>query len=83
MQIELKRIQQRTGITFIYVTHDQEEALSMSDTVVVMDAGKIQPVSYTHLFLLSWNLLLYTASIFQTSWLPARSSCPTSPTSSV
>ena len=37
MQNELKRIQQATGITFIYVTHDQEEALSMSDTVVVMD----------------------------------------------
>ena len=39
MQNELKRIQQATGITFIYVTHDQEEALSMSDTVVVMDKG--------------------------------------------
>ena len=37
MQIELKRIQQRTGITFIYVTHDQEEALTMSDRVVVMN----------------------------------------------
>ena len=44
MQIELKRIQQTTGITFIYVTHDQEEALSMSDTVVVMDKGKIQQI---------------------------------------
>ena len=39
MQNELKRIQQAMGITFIYVTHDQEEALSMSDTVVVMDKG--------------------------------------------
>ena len=44
MQMELKNIQQRTGITFIYVTHDQEEALSMSDTVVVMDSGKIQQI---------------------------------------
>lgn len=44
MQNELKRIQQQTGITFIYVTHDQEEALSMSDTVVVMDKGKIQQI---------------------------------------
>ena len=44
MQIELKRIQQTTGITFIYVTHDQEEALSMSDTVVVMDKGRIQQI---------------------------------------
>ncbi len=44
MQMELKNIQQRTGITFIYVTHDQEEALSMSDTVVVMDSGEIQQI---------------------------------------
>ena len=44
MQNELKRIQQSLGITFVYVTHDQEEALAMSDTVVVMDAGKIQQI---------------------------------------
>ncbi len=44
MQIELKRIQRQTGITFIYVTHDQEEALSMSDTIVVMADGKIQQI---------------------------------------
>ena len=44
MQKELKSIQKRMGITFIYVTHDQEEALSMSDTVVVMDKGKIQQI---------------------------------------
>ena len=44
MQIELKRIQQQLGITFIYVTHDQEEALTMSDTIVVMNAGKIQQI---------------------------------------
>lgn len=42
MQIELKRIQKSVGITFIYVTHDQEEALSMSDTVIVLNNGKIQ-----------------------------------------
>lgn len=42
MQTELKRIQQKLGITFIFVTHDQEEALSMSDTIVVMNKGKIQ-----------------------------------------
>lgn len=42
MQLELKRIQQKLGITFIFVTHDQEEALSMSDTIVVMNKGKIQ-----------------------------------------
>ena len=44
MQIELKRIQQQVGITFIYVTHDQEEALTMSDTIVVMDKGTIQQI---------------------------------------
>ena len=44
MQRELKKIQQEVGITFIYVTHDQEEALSMSDTVVVMNDGEIQQI---------------------------------------
>ena len=44
MQIELKRIQQALEITFIYVTHDQEEALTMSDTVVVMNGGKVQQI---------------------------------------
>lgn len=42
MQIELKRIQKQLGITFVFVTHDQEEALTMSDTVVVMNKGVIQ-----------------------------------------
>ena len=44
MQNELKTIQQAIGITFIYVTHDQEEALSMSDTIVVMADGEIQQI---------------------------------------
>jgi spermidine/putrescine transport system ATP-binding protein len=44
MQIELKRIQQKLGITFVFVTHDQEEALTMSDTIVVMNKGRIQQV---------------------------------------
>ena len=44
MQIELKRIQQQADITFIYVTHDQEEALTMSDTIVVMNRGDIQQI---------------------------------------
>jgi len=44
MQIELKKIQQQVGITFVYVTHDQEEALTMSDTIVVMDKGSIQQI---------------------------------------
>ena len=42
MQLELKKIQKRLGITFIFVTHDQEEALTMSDTIIVMNKGKIQ-----------------------------------------
>lgn len=45
MQVELKNIQQRLGITFIYVTHDQEEALSMSDKIVVIDHGEIQQIA--------------------------------------
>lgn len=44
MQVELKKMQQRLGITFIYVTHDQEEALTMSDTIVVMKEGVIQQI---------------------------------------
>ena len=44
MQVELKKIQKSTGITFVFVTHDQEEALSMSDTIVVMSEGRIQQI---------------------------------------
>ena len=44
MQLELKRMQKQLGITFVYVTHDQEEALSMSDTIAVMDEGMIQQI---------------------------------------
>ncbi len=44
MQVELKNMQQSLGITFIYVTHDQEEALSMSDTIVVMNNGIVQQI---------------------------------------
>ncbi len=44
MQVELKNMQQRLGITFVYVTHDQEEALTMSDTIVVMKDGVIQQI---------------------------------------
>lgn len=44
MQIELKEMHKKLGITFIYVTHDQEEALTLSDTIVVMDKGRIQQI---------------------------------------
>ena len=42
LQIELKRIQREVGITFVYVTHDQEEALTMSDRIAVMNRGRIE-----------------------------------------
>ena len=44
MQFELKRIQREVGITFVYVTHDQEEALTMSDRIAVMNAGKVEQI---------------------------------------
>lgn len=44
MQLELKRMQQKLGITFVFVTHDQEEALTMSDTIIVMQDGRIQQI---------------------------------------
>lgn len=44
MQVELKALQQRLGITFIFVTHDQEEALTMSDRIAVFDKGKVQQI---------------------------------------
>ena len=44
MQLELKALQQQVGITFIYVTHDQEEALTMSDRIAVMSGGKVEQV---------------------------------------
>jgi spermidine/putrescine transport system ATP-binding protein len=48
MQVELKDLQERVGITFIYVTHDQEEALTMSDRIGVMDRGKLLQVGTAH-----------------------------------
>ncbi len=48
LQIELKRIQEEIGITFVYVTHDQEEALAMSDRVVVMHGGRIEQIGVPH-----------------------------------
>ena len=48
LQVELKRIQQEVGITFIYVTHDQDEALSMSDRIAVMDDGNVVQIGSPH-----------------------------------
>ena len=44
MQLELKRIQREVGITFIFVTHDQEEALTMSDRIAVMSEGRVEQI---------------------------------------
>ena len=46
LQIELKELQQQVGITFVYVTHDQEEALTMSDRIAVMSGGRIEQVGH-------------------------------------
>ena len=48
MRMELKQLQEETGITFVFVTHDQEEALAMSDRITVMSAGEIQQIGSTH-----------------------------------
>src|SRR3954462_11820693 len=48
LQVELKRIQEEVGITFVYVTHDQDEALSMSDRIAVMDAGRVIQIGSPH-----------------------------------
>ena len=46
MQLELMRIQREVGVTFVYVTHDQEEALVMSDRMAVMSQGKVEQIGY-------------------------------------
>ena len=48
MRVELKQLQQETGITFVFVTHDQEEALTMSDRIAVMSAGEVQQIGGAH-----------------------------------
>jgi len=58
MQYELKTLQKELGITFVYVTHDQEEALTMSDTVVVMNNGVISRRVHLKIFTMSRLMLL-------------------------
>lgn len=58
MQIELKAMHERLGITFIYVTHDQEEALTMSDKIVVMSDGVIQQIGTRKKFIMNQRMLL-------------------------
>lgn len=57
MQLELKKIQQRLGITFVFVTHDQEEVLTMSDTIVVMNKGKSSRSVRLSIFIMSRKML--------------------------
>jgi len=69
MQLELKRLQREMNITFIYVTHDQEEALTMSDTVVVMNGGKVQQIGTPEdIYNEPKNALWRTLSAIPTSW---------------
>ena len=66
---ELKRLQREMNITFVYVTHDQEEALTMSDTVVVMSGGKIQQIgSPQDIYNEPKTLLSRALSVIPTSW---------------
>ena len=69
MQYELIRLKNELGITFIYVTHDQEEALTMSDTIVVMNQGYIQQMGSRNRFTTSRKThSLPTSSARATSW---------------
>jgi spermidine/putrescine transport system ATP-binding protein len=71
MQIELKRLQLETGITFVFVTHDQEEALTMSDRIGVMSAGKLQQVgSPRDIYTMPVNRFV-ASFIGETNFLPA------------
>jgi spermidine/putrescine transport system ATP-binding protein len=71
MQIELKRLQLETGITFIFVTHDQEEALTMSDRIGVMSAGKLQQVGPPRAIYTQPVNRFVASFIGETNFLPA------------
>ena len=71
MQIELKRLQLETGITFVFVTHDQEEALTMSDRIGVMSAGKLQQVGSPRDIYTSPVNRFVASFIGETNFLPA------------
>ena len=72
MQIELKRLQLETGITFIFVTHDQEEALTMSDRIAVMSAGKIQQVGQPREIYIHPKNRFVASFIGETNFLPGK-----------
>ena len=71
MQIELKRLQTETGITFVFVTHDQEEALTMSDRIGVMSAGKLQQVGSPKEIYTRPKNRFVASFIGETNFLPA------------
>jgi spermidine/putrescine transport system ATP-binding protein len=79
MQIELKRLQHETGITFIFVTHDQEEALTMSDRLAVMDHGRILQIGTPPRAMRSFTCALNRASPSSKTRRPSRSRTVTSP----
>jgi ABC-type Fe3+/spermidine/putrescine transport system ATPase subunit len=72
MQLELKDIQNNVGITFIYVTHDQEEALTMSDRIAVMDEGKLAQVGRSEDIYESPTNLFVASFVGEMSFLPAE-----------
>ena len=72
MQLELKDIQKNVGITFIYVTHDQEEALTMSDRIGVMNAGKLAQVGRSEEIYESPSSLFVASFVGDMSFLPAQ-----------
>lgn len=59
MQYELMRLKEELGITFIYITHDQEEALTMSDKIIVMNKGYIQQMGTPKTFIMSRKMHLW------------------------
>jgi spermidine/putrescine transport system ATP-binding protein len=72
MQLELKRIQREVGITFIFVTHDQEEALTMSDRIAVMSGGRIEQVGTPEEIYLEPETIFVAGFIGSANLLPAR-----------
>ena len=70
MQLELKRIQREVGITFIFVTHDQEEALTMSDRIAVMSQGKVEQVDTPE------QIYMHPASIFVAGFIGSANLLP-------
>lgn len=72
MQLELKRLQQRLGITFIFVTHDQEEALTMSDRIAVVNKGRIEQLATVHDIYHSPRTTFVAKFIGEANILPAR-----------